>query len=213
MNTSYQINNNSFFGSQSMLFCGSLKSTEQKMERQAQRDNQIAFFEKQKESLKAMKCDSLEEIMEKLKMFHSYEDQIKAAKQQYNDQQMSHVLDEMLERAEKIAEAAEKTKPKTEEERKEDLIEEAKEEILGTEESDENLEEMTEELEEMTEELEETVEIPEEELTEAVREKVEAEKAQAEVLAEKAQENTKEKETERIKIQEQAAYRRIDVSI
>jgi len=213
MNLSYQINNNSFFGSQSMFFGNGLKSTEQKLERQTERDNQIAFFEKQKENLKGMKCDSVEEIMEKLKMFHSYEEQIKAAKQQYNDQQMGHVLDEMLERAEKIAEAAEKTKPKTEEERKEDLIEEAKEEVLGTEESDESLEEMTEEIEEIAKELDETVEISEEELAEAVREKVEAEKVQAEALEEKAQENSAKEETERIKIQEKLYYQRIDVLI
>lgn len=213
MNTSYQINNNSFFGSQSMFFGNGLKSTEQKLERQTERDNQIAFFEKQKENLKGMKCDSVEEIMEKLKMFHSYEEQIKAAKQQYNDQQMGHVLDEMLERAEKIAEAAEKRKPKTEEERKEDLIEEAKEETLGTEESDEALEEMTEEIEEIAKELDETVEISEEELTEAVKEKVAEEKAEAEALAEKAKAASTEKETERIKIQEKMSYQRIDVLI
>ncbi len=213
MNTSYQINNNSFFGSQSMFFGNGLKSTEQKLERQTERDNQIAFFEKQKENLKGMKCDSVEEIMEKLKMFHSYEEQIKAAKQQYNDQQMGHVLDEMLERAEKIAEAAEKTKPKTEEERKEDLIEEAKEETLGTEESDEAREEMTEEIEEIAKELDETVEISEEELTEAVKEKVAEEKAEAEALAEKAKAASTEKETERIKIQEKMSYQRIDVLI
>ncbi len=213
MNTSYQINNNSFFGSQSMFLGNGLKSTEQKLERQTERDNQIAFFEKQKENLKGMKCDSVEEIMEKLKMFHSYEEQIKAAKQQYNDQQMGHVLDEMLERAEKIAEAAEKTKPKTEEERKEDLIEEAREETLGTEESDEALEEMTEEIENLTEELDETVEISEEELTEAVKEKVAEEKAEAEALAEKAKAASTEKETERIKIQEKMSYQRIDVLI
>lgn len=196
-----------------MLFHGGLKSTEQKMERQTERDNQITFFEKQKENLKDMKCDSIEEIMEKLKMFHSYEDQIKAAKQQYNDQQMGHVLDEMLERAEKIAEAAEKTKPKTEEERKEDLIEEAKEDILGTEENDESLEEMTEEIEEIAKELDETVEISEEELAEDVREKVEAEKAEAEALAQKAKEDSTEMETERIKIQEKMSYKRFDIFV
>jgi len=213
MNTSYQINNNSFFGSQPMFLHNGLKSTEQKLERQAERDNQIAFFENQKDNLKNMKCGSLEEIMEKLKMFHSYQEQIKAAKQEYNDQQMGHALDEMLERAEKIAEAAEKTMPKTEEERREDLIEEAAEEALGTEEGDEALEEMTEEIEELAENLDETTELSEEELAEAVKEKAEEEKAEAEALAEKAAENSEEQETERIKIQEQALYRRIDILV
>lgn len=206
MNTSYQINNNSFFGNQSMFLSNSLKSTEQKLDRQTERDNQIAFFEKQKENLKGMKCDSVEEIMEKLKMFHSYQEQIKAAKQQYNDQQMGHVLDEMLERAEKIAEAAEKAKPKTEEERKEDLIKEAEKEALGTEEGDERFDKLTEE-------LDKTIEISEEDLTNAVKEKVAEEKAEAEALAEKAKEDLTEKETERIKIQEKISYQKIDILI
>lgn len=213
MNTSYQINNNSFFGNQSMFLSNSLKSTEQKLDRQTERDNQIAFFEKQKENLKGMKCDSVEEIMEKLKMFHSYQEQIKAAKQQYNDQQMGHVLDEMLERAEKIAEAAEKAKPKTEEERKEDLIKEAEKEALGTEEGDERFDKLTEEIDKLTEELDKTIEISEEDLTNAVKEKVAEEKAEAEALAEKAKEDLTEKETERIKIQEKISYQKIDILI
>ena len=66
-----------------------------------------------------MECSTLEDIARKLEMFHSYEDQIAAVKQQYNNSQMAHVLDEAKEIGEKIAEEAEKTAPKTEEERRE----------------------------------------------------------------------------------------------
>ena len=56
------------------------KATQDRMERQAKRDNQIAFFEKQKENLKNMKSNSLEDIQRKLDMFQQYDDQIDAAK-------------------------------------------------------------------------------------------------------------------------------------
>ena len=54
------------------------KATQDRMERQAKRDNQIAFFEKQKENLKNMKTNSLEDIQRKLDMFQQYNDQIDA---------------------------------------------------------------------------------------------------------------------------------------
>ena len=63
--------------------------------------------------LKNRKADSLEEISEKLEMFHNYEDEIAAANQEYNNSQMFHVMDEAEEHGEKIAEAAERNKPKS----------------------------------------------------------------------------------------------------
>ena len=42
--------------------------------------NEVAFWEKQKENLKNKECDSVEEIAEKLKALHSYEDEIAAVK-------------------------------------------------------------------------------------------------------------------------------------
>lgn len=137
---------------------GMMKSTQEKMERQEKCASQVSFFEKQKENLKNMTCSSLEDIARKLEMFHSYEDQIAAAKKAFNNSQMSAVLDEARERGEKIAEAAEKTAPKTPEERREELAEEA----AGTEEESkgmltEIMEEMTEMMEEITEEIEEEV--------------------------------------------------------
>lgn len=96
-----------------------LKSTRQKLQRQQECANKVSFFENQKENLKEMKCETLEEIERKLEMFHSYEDQIAAAKMAYNNEQMWHIGDEAKERAEKMAEAAEKEKAKTPEERAE----------------------------------------------------------------------------------------------
>lgn len=135
-----------------------LKSTQEKLDRQAKRDNQIAFYEQQKENLKNMKANTLEEISRKLELFHGYENQIAAAKMEYNNSQMFHVFDEAQELAEKIAEAAEKNKPKTPEERREDMIEEA----TGVEESEgllsEVLDDLTDVMDEVTEEItEETV--------------------------------------------------------
>ena len=130
-----------------------LKSTQERLDRQAKRDNQIAFYEQQKENLKNMKANTLEEISRKLELFHGYENQIAAAKMEYNNSQMFHVFDEAQELAEKIAEAAEKNKPKTPEERREDMIEEA----TGVEESEgllsEVLDELTDVMEEVTEEI------------------------------------------------------------
>lgn len=143
-----------------------LKSTQDRLDRQAKRDNQIAFFEQQKENLKNMKVDSIEDISRKLDLLHGYDDQITAAKAEYNNSQMFHILDEARERAEKIAEEAEKYAPKTPEERLEDMIEEATgvdkdagmlaEAMDELEEiAEEMVEESAEELDEMSEELEE----------------------------------------------------------
>lgn len=146
---------------------GGLKSTQERQERQQKCASQVEFFEKQKENLKNMQCTSLEDIERKLDMFHSYEDQIAEVKKQYNNSQMSHVLDEAREIGEKIAEAADKTAPKTPEEREKERVEEA----LGTEEENkgmlsEIMEEVTEVADEIQEELEKQLE---EELTEELQ--------------------------------------------
>ncbi len=141
-----------------------LKGTKDRMERQAKRDNQVAFFEQQKENLKNMKTDSIEDISRKLDLLHNYDDQIAAAKKAYNNSQVFHLLDEARELGEKIAKEAEKNAPKTAEERKEDMIEEASgveknEGMLGDmleeleEVAEEVTEEMTEELKDMTDEM------------------------------------------------------------
>ena len=129
-----------------------LKSTQDRMDRMAKRDNKIAFFEQQKENLKTMKTDSLEDISRKLEMLHGYDDQIALAKVEFNNGQIFHMLDEARELGEKIAEAAEKYAPKTPEERREDMIEEA----TGVEKSDGILGEVMEELSDITEEMTET---------------------------------------------------------
>ena len=132
-----------------------LKSTQDRLDRQAKRDSQIAFFEQQKENLKNMKADSIEDTSRKLELLHGYDDQITAAKAEYNNSQMFHILDEARERAEKIAEEAEKYAPKTPEERLEDMIEEA----TGVDKDAGMLAEAMDELEEITEEMmEESVE-------------------------------------------------------
>ncbi len=141
-----------------------LKSTRDRMERQAKRDNQVAFFEQQKENLKNMKTDSIEDISRKLDLLHNYDEQIAAAKKAYNNSQVFHLLDEARELGEKIAKEAEKNAPKAAEERKEDMIEEASgveknEGMLGDmleeleEVAEEVTEEMTEELKDMTDEM------------------------------------------------------------
>ena len=55
---------------------GMMKSTAQKLERQAKRDSQVAFFENQKANLKNIECSSPEEVARVLELLHSYEDQI-----------------------------------------------------------------------------------------------------------------------------------------
>ncbi len=158
-----------------------LKSREEKAERQQNRDNQVAALEKQKADLKNMECGSLEEIEDKLGLLHSYEDQIKAVKQTYNNEQMSHILDEAREKGEKIAEELEKLAPMTKEEREELLQKEA----LGIDEDQGMLSELTDELtEELTEE-------PDKELSEETAGEITGEAAE-EVMQEAAGEITGE---------------------
>ena len=156
-----------------------LKSTQDRLDRQAKRDNQIAFFEQQKENLKNMKTDSIEDISRKLDLLHGYDEQITAAKAEYNNSQMFHILDEARERAEKIAEEAEKYAPKTPEERLEDMIEEA----TGVDKDAGMLAEAMDELEEITEEMmEESVEELDE-MSEMLEEVENADQTQAEMEA------------------------------
>ena len=135
-----------------------MKSTQEKMQRRQNMENQVAFLQQQKENLKNKECGTLEEIADKLEAFHSYEDEIAAVKKSYNQAEAFHALDEARERGEQIAKAAEKSKPKTAEERKKEAIEEA----LGTDENKGMLTEMLEEMDELaesqTEELEEMAE-------------------------------------------------------
>ena len=142
------------------------KAAQDRMERQAKRDNQIAFLEKQKENLKNMKTNSLEDIQRKLDMFQQYDDQIDAAKAAYNNSQMFHILDEARERGEKIAEEAEKMAPKTPEERREEMIEEA----TGVDKDkgilSDVMDELEEQIEELTEISEDMAELNEENLEE-----------------------------------------------
>jgi hypothetical protein len=156
-----QLQNCQFFGT-------GLKSTREKLQRQEERDNQITFLENQKSNLKNRECDSLEDISRKLEMFHSYEDQIAAVKESYNNSQMHHLMDEAEERGEQIAKALEKSKPKTEEERKE----EQREEALGTDENKGVLSEILEDVSETTEQMDEKAEEVPEEFTENTAEQV-----------------------------------------
>ena len=156
-----------------------LKSTKDRLDRQAKRDNKIAFFEQQKENLKNMKANSIEDISRKLDLLHGCDDQITAAKAEYNNSQIFHILDEARERAEKIAEEAEKYAPKTPEERLEDIIEEA----TGVDKDAGMLAEAMDELEEITEEMmEESVEELDE-MSEMLEEVENADQTQAEVEA------------------------------
>ena len=168
MNIRIQGINNSFFGGGLLHGNRGLKSTQEKLERQEERDSKVAFYEQKKENLKNMKCNTVEEIAKKLDMFHSYEEEILAAKIVYNNEQMMHIMDESREMGEKIAEAVEKMEPKTPEERLEDMAEEA----MGIDGDDGILEEVLDEVAKIEEELEETVE---EELTEAMVESKDAE--------------------------------------
>lgn len=151
-----------------------LKSTQDRMDRMAKRDNKIAFFEQQKENLKTMKTDSLEDISRKLEMLHGYDDQIALAKVEYNNGQIFHMLDEARELGEKIAEAAEKYAPKTPEERREDMIEDATGVDMDGGILDEVMDELSEITEEMTEKATEELEkiadetLPEQELKQAL---------------------------------------------
>lgn len=142
-----------YMGKASLLSGIGSKSEQEKLQRRQKADDTVSFWEGRKENLKNMKCNSLEDIARKLDMFHTYEDEIAAAKAAYNREQMFHVLDEAEEIGKKIAENVEKTEPKTPEERKEDMVEEA----LGIEDSGGMLEEVLDEAEEALEGLQETL--------------------------------------------------------
>ena len=161
-----------------LLSNNGLKSTQDRLDRQAKRDSQIAFFEQQKENLKNMKADSIEDISRKLELLHGYDDQITAAKAEYNNSQMFHILDEARERAEKIAEEAEKYAPKTPEERLEDMIEEA----TGTDENEGMMSEMLEELSDAAEEMQEALEENMEKNTETLEENLSEMVTEAELV-------------------------------
>lgn len=128
-----------------------LKSTQKKLERQQKMQSQVDFFEEKKAGLKNMKCETLDQIEQKLELFNNYDAQIMAAKQQYNQEQMMHTMDEAEERGKQIAKAAEKQKAKTPEERRREQIEEA----LGIEDEGGLLTELLEESLEAVEALEE----------------------------------------------------------
>lgn len=162
-----------------------LKSRKEKIERQQCRDNQIAVLEKQKANLKNMACGSLDEIEDKLKLLHSYEDQIMAVKHAYNNEQMRHILDEAREKGEKMAEEIKKHAPKTKEEMKKELREEA----LGIEDDQGMLSELMEELAEIEEEV--TEKLVEEAAENITKEPVEeATEELAEDMAERQAEST-----------------------
>ena len=125
MNYSLSLLGKTMFGLQNQ---GMLKSTKDRLDRQAQRDGKIEFYEKQKQNLKNTEAQTVEEIAKKLEMLH--------------------VLDEAQERAEKIAKAAEKNKPKTPEERRKDALDEA----AGKDEDKGELSEIMDDLSEKTDE-------------------------------------------------------------
>lgn len=163
MNIQMQGSLNLGIGRNLLLSGNGMKSTRDRLERQNERDSQIAFFENQKARLKEIESGDLEGIGRKLELLHSYEDQIAAVKLAYNQEQMKHVMDEAMERAEQIGEAAEKLEPKTAEERKKELAEEA----LGI---DETKGELTEKLEELTEDVTGKLSEAADELTEEMNE-------------------------------------------
>ncbi len=148
-------NPNPLSAGRGLLSGGLMKSTAQKLERQAKRDSQVSFFENQKKNLKDIQCSSPEEVARVLELLHSYEDQIAAAKAEYNNAQMFHLMDEAKEQGERNAKAIEKSAPKTAEERKKEAVEEA----LGIDEEkgllSEILDKVTEEAAEALENLSE----------------------------------------------------------
>ncbi len=193
-----------FAGNLCLLGGGNLKSTQDKLERQQKADRQIAFWEGQKENLKSMKCDTVEEIKEKLEMFHHYEEEVAAAKKQYNMEQMKHILDEAQEMGEQNAKAAEQAEPKTPEERREEMREEA----LGEEKDESVLEEMLEEMPEELKELEEVIsETQKEQEAELEEQSMEAQTeyaADAEKLEEQSLEAQAERAAEAEELEEQS---------
>lgn len=197
---SYQKGGSVFAGNLPVLQNNVSKSAQDKAERQQKTQSEISFWEKQKENLKNQECESVEEIAKKLKALHSYEDEIAAAKQSFNNEQMWHILDEAEELGEKIAEAAEKMEPKTAEERREDMAEEA----MGTDEDKGMMEEMMEDVSDLTEEVE-AMEENAEELEEAkeAQEKLAEETKQME---EQKQEMAEQQLAARLKARNMEAY-------
>lgn len=200
-----------------------LKSARDQEERRQKAQNQIAFWEKQKESLKNRKSDTLEDIAKKLDRFHSYESEIAAVKMQYNQEQMWHTMDEAKEIGEKIAEETEKFEPKTAEERREDIAEEALEtdESKGEfaesieamqeemEEMTENIEEMQEEMTEMTENMSQTME----EVTESAEETLDSMTEESEEALEGAVSAEMPVSRTELLLEQALKYKRIDVFI
>lgn len=187
-----------------------LKSTQEKMERQQQTQNEVSFWEKQKENLKEHECETPEEIAEKLKTLHGYEDEIAAAKKAYNNEQMWHVMDEARELGEKIAEAAKDMEPKTAEERREDMAEEA----MGTDEDKSTMEEMMDDVSDLAEDAKAVEENAKEleELTEQTEDMQEAKQAQdaLEEQAVRIQEQKQEQELEEEKLAARTEMRNLE---
>lgn len=176
-----------------------LKSTQDKMERQADRDEKVAYFQAQKENLKNREATTIEEIARKLEILHNYDDQIAAAKQEYNSSQMLHLMDEAQERGEKIAKAVEKSKPKTEEERRLEAVDEA----LGIEDSKG---ELTESMEKLSAEVEELAKEATEDIPEEMPQEI------PEELPENATENSDGFSAEKM-LEEGLAYRPFDIRV
>lgn len=199
---SYQKGGSVFAGNLPVLQNNITQSAQDKAERQQKAQSEISFWEKQKKNLKNQECESVEEIADKLKALHSYEEEIAAAKQSYNNEQMWHILDEAEELGEKIAEAAEKMEPKTAEERREDMAEEA----MGTDEDKSMMEEMMEDVSDLSEEVEAVEENAKEleELAEETEEMREAKEAQ-----EKLAEEAKQMEEQKQEIEEQQLAARL----
>ena len=199
----YQKGGSVFAGNLPVLQNNLTKSAQDKAERQQKTQSEVSFWEKQKENLKNQECDTIEEIADKLKALHSYEEEIAAATKAFNSEQMWHVLDEAEELGEKIAEAAEDMEPKTAEERREDMAEEA----LGTEEDKGMMEEMMEDVSDLAEEVEAVEENSEEleELAEETQEMQEAQKAQEELAeAQRMEEQKQQSEEQKLAAKQEA---------
>lgn len=199
----YQKGGSVFAGNLPVLQNNITKSAQDKAERQQKTQSEVAFWEKQKENLKNQECDTVEEIADKLKALHSYEDEIAAAKEAFNNEQMWHVLDEAEELGEKIAKAAEDMEPKTAEERREDMAEEAQ----GTDEDKSMMEEMMEDASGLAEEVEAVEENSKEleELAKETQEMREAQKAQEEqAQVQRIEEQKQEMEEQKLAAKQEA---------
>lgn len=190
-NSSNIRSNSIFVGKLPIMQNTTLKSTQEKIERQQKTNNKIEFWENQKESLKNLKCDTIEDIVKKLDKFNTYQDEIAATKMAYNNEQMWHVMDEAKEQGEKIAQEVEKMEPKTPKERREDIVEEA----LETNENEGILDEITEEMNEIIEEMQE--QLPDKAIEE-VEEMQEQLEDQTTEKIEETQEQLKNQSTEKV---------------